>query len=697
MLDRLSVATLLKSVIAVMAICVVFVLGMSSWQSWKGLQATSGIATVAEASLKTFTAMHNLRTDRASTLRSLNAEQPIDSEMTAYVRKVRNALNPALASSQQLVAQIDFPEKDSLLSDLARVTQTVAQMEPSYWAEVAKPKSQRTQGLVTRYSDAAGELLAVLEKISNRLSAKISHADPQIDQLLLVKQLAWLLRNTAGDTSQLIANALSSGSPPPDAARTYYKLLGGMDAAWSALELAAAGNQFPSDVTSALAEAKVAYFDAQYVSLRDRLFEAIISGQPAEMTMIQWTPYSVARMGSAVTVAERALGAAKDRGVVLYDTAQHALIVQLILQLGSILLAVAAMVAVNRRAIVPLQKIRNAMIEVADGHIDADVPYLHRHDEIGALAGALGTFKQNAQEKARIESEQAERSKAATNRQRAIESFIASFESQIGSSLEALARASGEMNQTSVKMSDISDRTNNQVHMAAKASDSASANVQSVAAASEELSMSITDISRQVSHAAGITTRAVEQISKTDTTVRGLAETASRIGDVIELINAIAGQTNLLALNATIEAARAGEAGRGFAVVASEVKSLASQTAKATEEISLQISAVQKVAQEAVSAIKGIGGTISEVNEVATAIAAAVEEQGAATQEITRNTQQAAQGTEQVSVNIAGVTEGADATGQSAQNVRTAAELLSIQAESLRKQVNDFLGNIRAA
>ncbi len=223
------------------------------------------------------------------------------------------------------------------------------------------------------------------------------------------------------------------------------------------------------------------------------------------------------------------------------------------------------------------------------------------------------------------------------------------------------------MRRTSEGMSATSDQTNHQVRAVAAASEEASSNVQTVAAASEELSASIGEISRQVTHAASIAERAVEETRRTDNTVRGLTETAGRIGEVVKLISNIAGQTNLLALNATIEAARAGEAGKGFAVVASEVKSLANQTAKATEEISAQIAAVQKVTQEAVDAIRSIGGTIGEVSEVATGIASAVEEQGAATQEITRNTQEAARRTREVSETVAGVTDGADATGAAAQ------------------------------
>jgi methyl-accepting chemotaxis protein len=221
--------------------------------------------------------------------------------------------------------------------------------------------------------------------------------------------------------------------------------------------------------------------------------------------------------------------------------------------------------------------------------------------------------------------------------------------------------------------------------------------VESVASASEELSASINDISQQAAHAAGIASRAVSQARDTDSTVQGLAKSAGRIGEVVGLINTIAAQTNLLALNATIEAARAGEAGRGFAVVASEVKSLASQTAKATDEISEQIADIQKVANEAIDAIKGIGSIIGEANEVATAIAAAVQEQGAATQEITRSTQYAAQGTKNVSDNITGVRTDADASAAAAANVKHASETLETQSQQPGSQVTQFLGKIRAA
>ena len=337
------------------------------------------------------------------------------------------------------------------------------------------------------------------------------------------------------------------------------------------------------------------------------------------------------------------------------------------------------------------------MLKVAAGDLSVDTGYTARVDEIGALAGALETFKQQAADKVRIEAQEREHNSAATARQKAIESHVGEFETMMRQTLNQLGDASGQMRTTSAGLSTVSRQTNERVQIAEKASGEASMSVETVAAASEQLSASINDISQQAAHAAGIASRAVSQARDTDGTVQGLAKSAGRIGEVVGLINTIAAQTNLLALNATIEAARAGEAGRGFAVVASEVKSLASQTAKATEEISEQISDIQKVAGEAIDAIKGIGSIIGEVNEVATAIAAAVQEQGAATQEITRSTQFAAQGTKNVSENIMGVKANADASAAAADDVKSASQTLETQSQQLGNQVTEFLGKIRAA
>jgi methyl-accepting chemotaxis protein len=360
-------------------------------------------------------------------------------------------------------------------------------------------------------------------------------------------------------------------------------------------------------------------------------------------------------------------------------------------------LVVAAATLIARGIARPVVAMTSAMTSLAQGNVGAAVPALDRGDEVGNMAKAVEIFKQNTIRARDLAIEQQAEQAKKEQRQIEIAGFIATFESGVRSSLDGLAVAATGMRTTSQDLSVTAKQTSTQATTVAMAAEQASSNVQTVASAAEELSSSVTEIGRQVTESTKIAGQAVDEAGRTNTTVQGLAAAAQKIGDVVKLINDIAGQTNLLALNATIEAARAGEAGKGFAVVASEVKSLAGQTAKATEEIAAQIAAMQSATGAAVHAIGNIAGTISSINEIATTIASAVEEQGAATQEIARNVQQASAGTAEVSSNIVSVTNAANDTGTAATQVLGAAGELSKQSEALRGQVDTFLDQIRAA
>jgi methyl-accepting chemotaxis protein len=697
MLNRLSVNTLLQSAIALMAFFVVAMLAQRSWDSFGRLSSTNKTMNVADASRFAFKAMHSLRTDRASTFRTLKQDGTIEPSVATYIQRVREIELPALQSAADLAESIDFADRQTLLPELRQLTKTFLALETESWEAFSRPVGARREALTKEYMDVTGRLLDTLEKMSSRMFAAVKLSDPVIDQLMGMKEIAWIVRNLGGEASLMISNSMVAGHMPPDGPAKYAGYVGGTAAAWQALESLAAGSALPPALTKTIAEAKKTYFGQEYTATRDRMFAAVRDSKRAEMTAAEWAPVTVGHLASLLSVAEAALDAAKDHAESRHAAAERDLIVEVALLVAALCFAVGCMTAVRRRVLNPLQAIKAAMLKVAHGDLTAEAAFSDRADEIGALSGALATFKQNAAEKARIEDEQRQRHGLATQRQKTIEGSIVAFEAQIGEALKALMHAAGQMRSTSDEMSATSHKTNSQVSLAAQASEEASANVQTVAASSEELSASIADISRQVTNAADIAGRAVEETKQTDGTVQGLAESAERIGEVVKLINDIAGQTNLLALNATIEAARAGEAGKGFAVVASEVKSLANQTAKATEEISAQIAAVQKVARDAMDAIRGIGNTIGEVSMVATSIASAVEEQGAATQEITRSTQEAARRTKDASNNITGVAGGANASGAAAQNVKSAAEALGVRTEQLRRQVDDFLGKIRAA
>jgi methyl-accepting chemotaxis protein len=697
MLNRLTVSALLKIVILATSFCVVIGVSLNAWDSWGRLQVANRISVIADTSAYLFKAMHNLRTDRSTTDRLLNSDAPMDADIEKYLRALRDAEMPSMANALQLLPGMQFAGQQTLVPEFDRLFKLLTAEQQEFWSEVAKPKASRRAALPKEYLETTQGLLDNLDKMSGALAGAVNHQDAAIDQLLAIKQIAWLLRNTGGEASLIVSKGLASGKITPEIRTNYVKFLGGTEIAWNALELTAAGMQLPPALSTALAATKTAYFEPSYLALRERLISTLAAGDKAEMTANQWSPVTVGRLGSAVNVAEAALDAAREHTVMQQAEARHSLILQLALLALAVALTFAAMMAVTRRVIKPLHNMRDAMLKVAAGDLTVDTGYVQRQDEIGALAGALETFKQQAVDKLRIEAQERERNVGASARQQAMEAHVGEFETMVRETLQQLGDASNQMRTTSSSLSAVSRQTNERVEVAQRASGEASMSVESVASASEELSASINDISQQAQHAAGIASRAVSQARDTDGTVQGLAKSAGRIGEVVGLINTIAAQTNLLALNATIEAARAGDAGRGFAVVASEVKSLASQTAKATEEISEQIADIQKVAGEAIDAIKSIGGIIGEVNEVATAIAAAVQEQGAATQEISRSTQHAAHGTKNVSDNITGVKADADAAAAAADDVNLASKTLETQSQQLGSQVTQFLGKIRAA
>jgi len=404
----------------------------------------------------------------------------------------------------------------------------------------------------------------------------------------------------------------------------------------------------------------------------------------------------------------------------------------------------------------PVIEMTDAMQRLADGDKTIDIPALGRGDEIGSMASAVQVFKENmikneellaAQEEQRLEDEkraardaEAERKREEDERKReaadaederqreaaeaeaerkrdeeeaaaeverehkAVEGKRAEmnkmaddFQASVGQVVETVMSSSAQMQSSAEAMSSTAEETNSQSMAVAAAAEQASVNVQTVASAAEELSASINEITRQVSQSAEVASNAVQEAERTNQQVQGLANAAEKIGEVVSLISDIAEQTNLLALNATIEAARAGDAGKGFAVVANEVKSLASQTAKATSDIEEQIGSIQAATREAVSAIQGIGATISEVNAITTAIASAVEEQSAATQEIARNVEEAATGTQEVTANISGVTKAAGETGQAASQILLASSGMGEQSKKLREEVSKFLDTVRAA
>ena len=451
----------------------------------------------------------------------------------------------------------------------------------------------------------------------------------------------------------------------------------------------------PANLVALLAPVKAGV--AKYSEAFDKTAPNLLLGDELYYKAI--TPLTVSAIGKLDVMIDSIGKAFKKTTADTEERISSTVSMQEIVAGAAVLLGLLIAFLIARGIIKPLSGLTAGMKELAGGNFGVVLPGLDRKDEVGDMAQAVETFKVKAEEKAREEAEAKNRQDqiAAQQRRKDMIKLADDFEGAVGEIVETVSSASTELEASASTLTATAARAQELTTMVATASEEASTNVQSVASATEEMASSVNEISRQVQELARMASEAVDQARKTNDRVGELSKAAARIGDVVELINTIAGQTNLLALNATIEAARAGEAGRGFAVVASEVKALAEQTAKATGEIGQQITGIQAATQELVGAIKEISGTIERLSEISSTIAAAVEEQGAATQEISRNVQQAAQGTQQVSSHIVDVQRGAGETGSASSQVLSAAQSLSGDSNRLKLEVGKFLNTVRAA
>ncbi|MEH2560241.1 methyl-accepting chemotaxis protein [Bradyrhizobium algeriense] len=585
----------------------------------------------------------------------------------------------------------------ALVQGLNQAAVKLAEVRAASDRAMALPMSARDQAAIKGFLPGIAGVVGILEPLLNRLENQVAMADASLTALLNVARTSQDLRISAGGRAATVSLAISTRRALTAAEiSSMDRAQGRVDLDRERIEAGVDQIGSPPRLAKAMNDAIEAYFgkaapwlekelaagrnDGKYTIGSDQLASTIV---PAVQAFFAVRDAALAEAGERV-------GAARDAALTMLALAGLA-----VMALLGVLAGVTVML--RRRVITPLATLTGAVGDLAAGRHDVTIPTVERADEIGAMAGSLQVFKDALIAKKAADEAAAVEADAKIRRGQRVDRITGDFEAMIGQIVEVVSQASTELEASAGTLTATAERSEELATMVAAASEEASTNVQSVASATEEMASSVNEISRQVQGSARIAGEAVEQAQKTNDRVAELAKAAARIGDVVELINTIAGQTNLLALNATIEAARAGEAGRGFAVVASEVKALAEQTAKATGEISQQISGIQAATQESVGAIKEIGDTIGRMSEIASTIAAAVEEQGAATQEISRNVQQAAHGTQQVSSNIADVQRGASETGSASAQVLGAAKSLSGESDRLKREVGKFLSSVRAA
>jgi methyl-accepting chemotaxis protein len=655
---------------------------------------SQAIKTV-EAFGATLTVSQQLAGLRAPYLTPIFQDNPATPAQIEATGKAAKAADAAFEAARRTFMALD--DAGPMIESLDRIARRFKDVHTATDRAISVPLTSRDSAVTKGFLPAVAEVIGSIEPILNRLEGQVINADSSLATLLGLARTAQDLRVTAGSRAATLSPALSSGRPLTAAEFALMdRMQGRVDADRERLDAGIDQLGNPPRMAAAMKAAVDSYFGKAAAVVEKEMPAARGDGKYS-VNADELAKFIVPAIQMFYGVRDAALAEAAERASSARDAAlaMLALAVVAVLALLGTLGGVTMML--RRRVVTPLARLAEVIGTLAAGNHEVEVPATGRNDEIGQVAGSLQHFKESLVAQKAADAAAAHEAEAKLKRGQRMDHVAREFETMIGDVIRTVSSAAAALEASAGTLTSTAEQSEQVTATVAAASEEASTNVQTVAAAAEEMSSSVDEISRQVQDSARIAGEAVQQAGRTNEHVAELAKAAGRIGDVVELISQIAGQTNLLALNATIEAARAGEAGRGFAVVASEVKALAEQTAKATGEISQQITGIQSATEQSVGAIKSIGDTIGRMSEIASTIAAAVEEQGAATREISRNVQQAAHGTQQVSASIVEVQRGASETGSASSNVLAAARSLSGESGRLEAEVAKFLEAIRAA
>ncbi len=596
MLNRFSVKLLLKSLFGTMAMIIIVILAVSAWTSWGRLQSAKQIATVAETSVSLFTSLHNLRSDRIFSTRSLQAEASGD--FSPIVRRARASETAAMTAGLASLRNVNLPAGGTAVSDITAMFEKLVALHKEADEAIKRPKAERRPALVDEYFKTTSGLMELLDKMSGHLTLLIKGEDPQIDQLMQVKSLAWVLRSAAGDGATFVSAAFDKKLDPIDVLPKFAGHTARATAALVTIEDIMKGVALPANLVEAVARARKEFLQSDYPDRQMAILKKSFAGEKQAYEVLEWDRVSNGVHTILLQVADTALQVAKDYATDLHDRAQRNLILQAGLLVLACALSIMVMLLISRRIINPLMLVQQTMVQLAGGNFNVALPRLTPKDEIGQIVMAVSAMVDQ----------------------------IRAIITEIKISTREVTSASAEI---ATSTTDLSQRTEEQA-----------ASLEETTASMEEISSTVrknADNAKMASESAASTRevadRGGEVAAKAVNAMSRIEESSSKIADIIGVIDEIARQTNLLALNAAVEAARAGDAGRGFAVVASEVRSLAQRSSQAAKDISQLITNSSGQVQEGVSLVNQAGAALTEIVESIRTVAAVVSDIASASAE----------------------------------------------------------------
>ncbi len=650
---------------------------------------TRRLAAADKAIFHGVLALRNNRGDAQSAL--LGEDDP--RARLSEIEKNEQAGFDAIAAA---VGTVDFPRRDELAGTLKQRWSEAAPQFRLFFDEAARPRAERRIDRTSSWYDAVTKTIDAANLASTAVSNRAWTNDPFIARMIQVRRLAWQVRDRYGIQCSALRPNVNASKPLDETQKLNLAQWNGIiGAGWSGMGELLAAPDVAAELVTAATEARAKTDQVlKEIAQLTKNFDG--SGRPA-VPAHDWNVLCQSPFAPIVAVANKALDQSIARAEAVREKALTNLVVQSLAFLLALAVTLAGVFVVRNRLMRPVRSLMGAIARISARDFTTPVPQSRYPDEFGTMAAALESLRDSAAVAERLGQERDQQQAQQLARSGTVDAACRSFDDTVQAVIQSVAASARELDATATGVRSLVSESSTQTAAVSSAAEQATNNLETIAAATEELSASVGEISAQVQASARDARDAVAQAEQTNATVEILDQTAARIGEVVKMINAIAAQTNLLALNATIEAARAGEAGRGFAVVAGEVKSLATQTATATEDISRQVAEIQAATGQAVAAIRSIGGAIGSIDEKMTAIAAAVEEQRAATTEISRNFQQAAQGTREVTDTIGGVASLNRETGNAGTVLFESVRKMSADADRLRVAVEGFLGAVRAA